>query len=84
MREAWGCWQAAALGGKAELAGGRTVTVIRNWSSDRAGAAFLRDVRDGACGLFSTVLSPDYNRAHADHLHVDQAARGEYGGRLCS
>ena len=67
-----------------QLAGGRTVTVIRNWSSDRAGAAFLRDVRDGACGLFSTVLSPDYNRAHADHLHFDQAARGEYGGRLCS
>jgi hypothetical protein len=25
------------------------------------------------------VLSPDYNAAHADHLHFDQEARG-FGG----
>ena len=41
------------------------------------------DVRDGACRLFSTVLSPGYNAAHADHLHLDQAERGKFGGRLC-
>ena len=44
-----------------------------------ADAAFLREVRDGACDLFATVLSPDYNAAHADHLHLDQAARGAIG-----
>ncbi|MDP1909506.1 MAG: extensin family protein, partial [Hyphomicrobium sp.] len=42
------------------------------------------DVRDGACRLFSTTLSPDYNAAHADHLHFDQASRGAVGGRLCN
>ncbi|MCA3717775.1 MAG: extensin family protein, partial [Brevundimonas sp.] len=26
--------------------------------------------------VFSTVLSPDYNEAHADHLHLDGAPRG--------
>ena len=37
-------------------------------------------LRDGACGLFATVLSPDYNAAHRDHFHLDQAARGRFGG----
>jgi hypothetical protein len=35
-------------------------------------------VRDKACDAFGTVLSPDYNAAHADHFHLDQADRG-YG-----
>ena len=33
--------------------------------------------------LFATVLSPDYNAAHRDHLHLDQAARGAWGWRAC-
>lgn len=65
------------------LADGRTVSVLRDWRGGATEAAFLRDVRDGACRLFSTVLSPDYNQAHADHLHLDQASRGAFGGRLC-
>ena len=66
------------------LAGTRNVSVLRDWKGDPARAAFLRDVRDGGCRLFSTTLSPDYNAAHADHLHFDQAARGAVSGRLCS
>jgi hypothetical protein len=53
------------------LADGRTVTVLAGWRGSRPERAFLRDVRDGACGLFQTVLSPDYNAAHRDHLHLD-------------
>ena len=64
------------------LASGRRITVVRDWKSDRDGA-FLREVRDGACGLFATVLSPDYNAAHRDHLHLDQADRGGMGWRAC-
>ncbi|MBU1256939.1 MAG: extensin family protein, partial [Alphaproteobacteria bacterium] len=37
----------------------------------------------GACDLFSTVLSPDYNKAHRDHFHLDQAERGATGWRAC-
>lgn len=65
------------------LADGSRISVVRDWESDGAHGAFLRDVRDGACKLFSTLLSPDYNAAHADHLHLDQADRGAMGGRLC-
>lgn len=65
------------------LADGRRVTVLGDWPGEDASARFLREVRDGACGLFATVLSPDYNRAHRDHLHLDQAARGATGWRAC-
>jgi len=32
---------------------------------------FLRKVRDGACQVFLTTLSPDYNAQHHDHFHLD-------------
>jgi hypothetical protein len=65
------------------LADGRTVSVLRDWDGSADEAAFLRDVRDGACRLFTTVLSPDYNAAHRDHLHLDTADRGAAGWRAC-
>jgi hypothetical protein len=65
------------------LADGRRVSVLTGWPGGGAEAAFLREVRDGACRLFATVLSPDYNAAHRDHLHLDQAARGARGWRGC-
>ncbi|MGR6328631.1 extensin-like domain-containing protein [Sphingomonas sp. XXL09] len=66
------------------LADGRRITVLRDWTGDDPQrAAFLREVRDGACGLFATTLSPDYNAAHRDHLHLDQADRGAIGWRAC-
>lgn len=65
------------------LTDGTRITVARDWKGDDPKAAFLRDVRDGACQLFATTLSPDYNAAHADHLHLDQANRGATGWRAC-
>lgn len=66
------------------LADGRRVSVLADWNGGPARAAFLREIRDGGCRLFSTALSPDYNAAHADHLHFDLASRGAWGGRLCN
>lgn len=65
------------------LEDGKRISVARDWQGEDREAIFLRAVRDGACQLFSTVLSPDYNAAHHDHLHLDQAERGKLGGRLC-
>ena len=65
------------------LADGTRITVARDWKGASAKAAFLHEVRDGACKLFATTLSPDYNAAHADHLHLDQANRGAMGWRAC-
>lgn len=65
------------------LGDGTKVSVLDDWTKGGKKAQFLRAVRDGSCGLFSTVLSPDYNAAHANHLHLDQAAQGERGWRRC-
>lgn len=65
------------------LADGRSISVLRDWQGEGEDAQFLRAVRDGACDLFATVLSPDYNAAHRDHFHLDQAERGATGWRAC-
>ena len=60
------------------LEDGRRIRVVRDWSEQGAPAAFLREVRTGACRFFDGVLGPDYNEAHRDHFHFD---RGPY--RMC-
>ena len=73
-----GGWSEHATGNAIDIAGfvladGAIVTVRRDWQGRGARAKFLHAARDAACGTFGTVLSPDYNAAHADHLHLDQA-----------
>jgi hypothetical protein len=58
------------------LSNGRRVAVLQHWNGSAQERAFLREVRSGACRLYGTTLSPDYNAAHADHLHLDMAVRG--------
>jgi hypothetical protein len=61
------------------LADGRRISVIDGWSSrDRDEREFLRVVHGSACKRFGTVLGPDYNAAHRDHLHVELGR-----GRFC-
>lgn len=57
------------------LANGRRIRVLGHWGQDSAEARFLEHVRDGACRVFDGVLSPDYNAAHRDHLHLDRGPR---------
>lgn len=83
-----GTWSEHSTADAVDIAGfrlgnGTRITVARDWQGDTAKAAFLREVRDGACQLFATTLSPDYNAAHADHFHLDQADRGAMGWRAC-
>ncbi|WP_343698253.1 extensin family protein [Caulobacter sp.] len=55
------------------LADGRRITVLKDFRGDDDEARFLHTVRDGACRVFGVVLGPDYNAAHADHLHLNPA-----------
>lgn len=57
------------------LEDGQRISVLKDWDGTAAEKRFLRTVRDGACGSFATVLSPEYNAAHADHFHFDQDNR---------
>jgi hypothetical protein len=58
------------------LSDGRRVSVARDWPGDDPEAQFLRRIRDDACQVFGTTLSPDYNAAHADHLHLESGWMG--------
>jgi hypothetical protein len=78
-----GPWSEHATGNAIDIAAvvledGTRVGVLADWEGDEAKTRFLRRIRDGACRAFSTTLSPDYNAAHRDHLHLDMA--GRWGG----
>lgn len=57
---------------------GRRITVEQGWHGDSSTRRFLAVVHASACKRFSTVLSPDYNAAHHDHLHFDMGGRGGF------
>lgn len=59
------------------LEDGRRVMVKNAWfgGSDRE-REFLRVVQRSACKRFATVLSPEYNSAHHDHLHLEGVISG--------
>lgn len=60
------------------LADGRKVTIEQGWKSeDPAVREFLQVIHRSACRRFRTVLSPDYNAAHYNHLHLDMG-RGPF------
>ncbi|MFJ3483973.1 extensin family protein [Pseudomonas sp. NPDC090202] len=53
------------------LADGRRISVLKDWPDEGEKGRFLRQVRDGACKPFNTVLGPEYNTAHRNHFHMD-------------
>lgn len=75
-----GRWSEHATGNAIDIAAfvledGQRIVLRGDWDGDAQEALFLREARDSACDSFGTVLSPDYNAAHADHFHLDQARR---------
>lgn len=60
------------------LRDGRRITIERDWrNQDPQVREFLETIHRSACKRFSTVLSPDYNAAHYNHLHLDMG-RGPF------
>ena len=48
---------------------------LKEEQAKQAMSAFLHQAHDGACDVFGTVLGPDTNEAHHDHLHLDMKDR---------
>jgi hypothetical protein len=59
------------------LADGQRVTVQSGWYGKDDERQFWREIRAAGCKRFQTVLSPEYNAAHHDHLHFDMG-RGPF------
>ena len=64
------------------LESGRKITVLDGWRGDSDERAFLRLVRQEACGGFMTVLGPGTDRHHRDHIHLDLQNRRS-GNHYC-
>lgn len=59
------------------LADGRTVVVKDDWTpATTPEAKLLRQSHGAACGRFTTVLGPEANADHEDHLHLDLGCHG--------
>jgi hypothetical protein len=67
------------------LEDGRSIGVEGNWLPATAPEGrLLRLAHDAACGGFTTVLGPEANAEHADHLHLDLGCHGETcTARIC-
>jgi hypothetical protein len=60
-----------------DLADGRRISVLDGWdASDPQVRAFMATIHASACKRFGTVLSPDYNAAHRNHLHLEDDHAG--------
>ena len=58
------------------LADGRRITIAGDWAAKSpAVRRFLTAIHTSACKRFGMVLSPDYNAAHRDHLHLQVGGR---------
>lgn len=58
------------------LADGTRIELLDDWGDGGPKGAFLARVRDASCDWYATTLGPDYNRAHADHFHLQTRGWG--------
>lgn len=62
-----------------KFADGSAISVKNGWYGGSRERAFLREVHDGTCRYFTTVLGPEYDGNHRDHFHMDLARHGQDG-----
>jgi len=67
------------------LEDGRTIDVLSAWpGTPEQGSRIIRFAHDAACTHFTTVLGPEANELHRDHLHLDLGCHGQRcTARLC-
>jgi hypothetical protein len=61
------------------FADGTSASVQYDWRGRGSATYFLHDVARNACRYFSVVLTPDSNRDHYNHFHLDIGP-----GKVCS
>jgi hypothetical protein len=57
--------------GSFQLADGTIISVKHDWHGSGKKSEFLQQVARASCEQFNVVLTPNYNRLHNDHLHLD-------------
>lgn len=54
-----------------ELADGSMVSVKKHWRAGDSRSAFLHKVARASCNTFNVTLTPNHDRLHQDHFHLD-------------
>lgn len=56
---------------------GTSVSVKDDWRPEGPKRDFLQEIRKAACNRFTTVLTPDGDAYHQDHMHLDMGCHGK-------
>ena len=66
------------------LEDGRRISVLEDWDDTAAGSRTIRFAHEAACARFTTVLGPEADALHRDHLHLDLGCHGRRcTARIC-
>jgi hypothetical protein len=66
-----------------KLADGRSVDYVKHWHVKDGSSEFLQATSLTACETFNTTLTPDYDRFHRNHIHIDASPKKEGDARFC-
>lgn len=54
-----------------ELEDGTMISVLKDWRRGDQRSRFLHQVARSSCSTFNVVLTPNHDRFHQDHFHLD-------------
>jgi len=60
-----------------ELGNGKTVALPSAWNTEGVAQELIKSAHKLACTHFTTVLGPQANALHQDHLHLDMGCHGK-------
>jgi len=66
-----------------KLADGRSIDYVKHWRVKDGSSDFFQATSLSACEIFNTTLTPDYDRFHHNHIHVDASPKKEGDAKFC-
>jgi hypothetical protein len=66
-----------------KLADGRSIDYVKHWHAKDGSREFLQATSLSACDVFNTTLTPDYDRFHRNHIHIDASPKKEGDAKFC-
>jgi hypothetical protein len=66
-----------------KLTDGRSIDYVKHWHAKDGSREFFQTTSASACEIFNTTLTPDYDRFHRNHIHVDASPKKEGDAKFC-
>lgn len=66
-----------------KFSNGREAEYVKHWRGPAAERGFLQTTSAKACDMFSTTLTPDYDRYHRNHIHLDMSPNKGETNKFC-